>query len=188
MNRIIVVLLIVGFMSCQSSEKEVGKLDMAKQYYKVLDNSDESGIVSLLSDSIVIRENEDDYEEVFSKKEYVEWLRWDSVFDPTYTILDIENKDGVVKAKLSKIDKRILFLHEEPMVWNELVRFDKNKIVKVERIKYDVFNVDKFLKNRGGFLKWIDENRPELNGIINDQTKPGGVEYLNAIELYKNNK
>ena len=178
----------IGFISCKTSEKEIEKLEIAKKYYKFLDSSDVSRMATLLGDSIVIRESEDDYEENFSQKAYIEWLEWDSVFDPTYKILEIEQDDETIKAKISKIDKRIAFLHEEPMVWNDIIRFNNNKIISVERIQYDVFNVEKFLKNRDGLLSWINENHPRLNGFLNAQTKSVGMKYLQAIELYQNKK
>jgi hypothetical protein len=115
-------------------------------------------------------------------------LEWDSVFDPTYKILEIEEENQVVKAKISKIDKRILFLNEEPMVWYEIVRFDNNKIVQVERIEYEVFNVEKFLKNRDGLVNWIDKNHSELSGFLFPQTRSVGLKYLKAIEMYENGK
>ena len=45
-----------------------------------------------------------------------------------------------------------------------------------------------FVKNRDGLVNWIDENHPELNGFIHDQTENGGLKYLKAIELYRNKK
>ncbi len=180
----------IGLVSCKNSEKEknkeTSKLEIAQQYYKALDQSDDSKMRTLLGDSIVIRENADNYEERFSQKGYTVWLEWDSVFNPTYNILQIEQDGEIVKAKISKMDKRILFLHEEPMVWNEIVRFDNNKIVKVERIEYEVFDVEKFLKNRDGLVSWVDENHPELSGFLYPQTKSVGMKYLQAIELYRN--
>ncbi|MFH6604579.1 hypothetical protein ACEZ3G_13910 [Maribacter algicola] len=192
MNKIIILslLLTIGLVSCKNSEKEknkeTSKLEIAQQYYKALDQSDDSKMRTLLGDSIVIRENADNYEERFSQKGYTVWLEWDSVFNPTYNILQIEQDGEIVKAKISKMDKRILFLHEEPMVWNEIVRFDNNKIVKVERIEYEVFDVEKFLKNRDGLVSWVDENHPELSGFLYPQTKSVGMKYLQAIELYRN--
>ena len=188
MNKTIVLILLltIGFISCKNSEKEIDELGIAKKYYEILDKSNVSEIETLLTDSLWTKETE--YEQKFSKKEYVEWLKWDSVFEPTYEILRIKQENKIVKAKISKMDKRILFLHEEPMVWNEIIRFDNNKIVKVERIKYEVFNVDRFLNNRDELVKWIDQNHPELNGFIHDQTANGGMKYLKVIELYKKQK
>ena len=190
MNRIVVLLflLAIGFISCKNSEKEIDKLGIAEKYYEILDKSNISGIETLLSDSLLTKETEYDYEQTFSKKEYVEWLKWDSVFDPTYKILEIEQENGNVKAKISKTDKRISFLHKEPIVTHQVIRFDNDKISSIETTKYVVFNDSTFVKTRDGLLNWIDKNHPELNGFIHDQTKAGGMKYLKAIELYENKK
>ncbi len=189
MNKIkVLIFLTVVLFSCKTSEKEIEKLEIAKNYYKFLDNSDSVGMKTILGDSIVIRESADDYQEEFSKKEYIEWLNWDSVFEPTYKILEIKEENGTVEVKISKIDKRIYYLHEEPMIWNEIVRFEKNKIIRIERIKYEVFNVEKFLKKREELVSWINENHPELSGFLHEQSKSVGMKYLKAIELYENKK
>jgi len=108
MNKTIILLLLltIGFISCKNSEKEIDELVIAKKYYEILDKSNVSGIEILLTDSLLTKETEYDYEQKFSKKEYVEWLKWDSVFEPTYEILEIEQENGIVKAKISKMDKR----------------------------------------------------------------------------------
>lgn len=186
MNKTILFLLILlGSISCKNPGKEIDKLEIAKQYYKVLDDSNYAEIKSLLTDSLLTRETEYDYEQTFSREEYMEWLKWDAVFDPTYDILEMELENGTVKAKVSKIDKRILFLHEEPIVTNQVIRFNNDKIISIETTKYIVFNDSIFVKNRTGLLNWVDENHPELKGFIHDQTKKGGIKYLKAIELYE---
>ncbi|TNJ43595.1 hypothetical protein KFZ70_00445 [Tamlana fucoidanivorans] len=190
MNKFTVLLLLItiGIISCKNSEKEIDKLEIAKKYYKILDKSDVTGIETLLTDSLLTKETEYDYEQTFSKKEYVEWLKWDSVFEPTYKILEIGQENGTVKAKISKTDKRISFLHKEPIVTDQVIHFDKDKITSIETTKYVIFNDSVFVKNRDGLLNWIDKNHPELNGFIHDQTKTGGMKYLKAIELYENKK
>lgn len=192
MNKIsaLLLLFIIGLASCKNSENAqdevAARLEVAKQYYKALDNSDSREMLMVLGDSIVIREDADDYQERFSKNEYRVWLEWDSVFEPTYKILDIQEENEIVKAKISKSDKRILFLTGEPMVWNEIIQFEDDKIIKVERIEYEVFNVPKFLKNRDSLVSWIDENHAELSGFLYPQTKSAGMKYLKAIQLYQN--
>lgn len=190
MNKTIalVLLMTIGLISCKNSNKEIEKLEIAKKYYEVLCNSSVSGIIPFLTDSLLTKENEYDYEQTFSLKEYVEWLKWDSVFDPTYQILDIEQEKGIVKAKISKIDQRIAFLHEEPIVTNQVIRFDNDKISSIETTEYLIFNDSTFVKNRDELVNWINKNHPELNGFIHDQTVTGGMKYLKAIELYKNKK
>ncbi len=194
MHKIIALslLLTITLISCKTSVrgkiKETNKLEIAKQYYKALDNSDVSKMPTLLGDSLVVRENADNYEERFSQSGYNVWLEWDSVFKPTYKILEIKEENEVVKVKISKIDKRIFFLTKEPMVWYEIIRFDNNKIVKVERIEYEVFNVETFIKNREELVSWVDENHSELSGFLYPQTKSVGIKYLKAIELYNKKK
>lgn len=182
----------MGFISCKTSEnekfKETSKLDIAKRYYKALDDSHSADMLTCVGDSILIRENPDDYEEHFSRKEYTQWLEWEAVFQPSYKILEIEEENDFVKAKISKIDKRLSFLTEEPIVWNEILRFRNQKIIKVERVEYEVFNVSKFVRNRDTLVKWIDKNHPELSGFLYPQTKSTAIKYLKAIERYTEEK
>ena len=185
-NPILYLLIIIGLISCKNSEKEIDTLEIANKYYRALDDSDTSAMANLLIDSLLTKEIEYGYEQTFTKSEYLEWLKWDSVFDPTYEILEMEQVDEYVKASISKIDKRISFLHQQPIVTSQVIRFDRDKIVSVETTEYVIFNDSIFVKNRDSLLSWIDENHPELNGFINDQTAPGGRQYLKAIELYQN--
>ncbi len=186
--KVLLFFVTIGIIFCKNPEKEIDKLEIAKKYYEVLDKSNISGIETLLTDSLLTKETEYDYEQTFSKNEYLEWLKWDSVFEPTYKILEIGQENGTVKAKISKTDKRISFLHKEPIVTDQVIRFDKGKIASIETTKYVIFNDSVFVKNRDGLLNWIDKNHPELNGFIYDQTKTGGMKYLKAIELYENKK
>lgn len=184
MNKIIGLLLlfIIGFISCKNSEKEIDKLAISKQYYNVLSTSDYSRMSSWFADSLVTKEGE--YEQVYSQSEYLEFLKWDSVFDPNYEILKIEQEDEMIKAKISKNDKRILFLLEEPFITNQIIRFQNDKIISVET-DYVNFDYPIWERNKKELLSWIDKNHPELNGFIYDQTEAGGLKFLKAIELYK---
>jgi len=186
-NKIAILLIIIGYASCKPSSKEFSELEVAKEYYSLLDHSDAEGMTKLIGDSIVIRETEDEYQEVFSREGYSTWVKWDEVFEPSYKVLEIKHVDKVVKAKVSKIDKRLTFLHEEPMVWEEVVAFKDGMIVKVERINYEVFNVPRFLANRQKLVSWIEESHPELTGFLYDQTAKGGLNYLKAMRLYDDN-
>lgn len=184
---IFLLLLITGFICCNDAEKDMNKLDTVKKYYAALDHSNVAGIAPLLTDSLLTSETGYDYEQVFSQKEYMEWMKWDSVFDPSYEILEMEQEGKNVRAKISKIDKRIAFLHKEPIVTSEFIRFDNNKIKSIERTNV-IFDDSVFVKNRDEFLGWIDQHHPELNGFIHNQTKNGGLRYLTAIERYKSQK
>jgi len=190
MNKTIAILslLIFGVLSCKNSETEFDQVEIAKKYYEVLDQSDASGIKALLTDSLLTQETEYDYEQTFSQQEYIEWLKWDSVFKPTYQILEIRSENGAVEAKISKTDKRINFLHREPIVTKQILRFEEGKIVSIETNKYLIFNDSLFVANREKLLSWIAENHPELDSFIHDQTEAGGKRYLEAIALYESNR
>ena len=191
MNKILALSLFMtfGFISCKTpaKEKKTDKLEIAKQYYKALDNAEGALMNSLLADSLLTVEADYDYEQIFSKRAYIDdWLKWDAVFKPTYKVLEIAEEDEIVKAKISKVDKRIKLLHEEPTVWNAIIRFDADRIVSIENSNV-VFNDEVWERNRSKLLKWIDENHPELNGFLNGQTESAGMRYLKAIELYEDN-
>jgi hypothetical protein len=70
MNKITILSLsiAIGIISCNNAEKEIDKLKIAKKYYEVLDQSNISDIGTLLTDSLLTRETEYDYEQTFSKK------------------------------------------------------------------------------------------------------------------------
>lgn len=187
MRKIIALslLLTIVFLSCKSSQKEINKIEIAKQYFNVLDNSDYSRMSDLFADSLTIIEAE--HKQIYSKNEYLEFLKWDSVFDPNYEILEIEQKNGIVKAKISKMDRRISFLHEEPFITRQTITFLNEKIKSVDT-EYVDFNETTWEQNKIQLLSWIDKNHPELNGFIYDQTKSGGRNFLKALRLYENRK
>ena len=187
MNKSItlLLLLIIGFISCKNSEKEIDRVEITKQYFKTLNDSDYPKMSNWMTDSLKTIEGE--YQTKYSKSDYLEFLKWDSVFEPHYEILEIDQKDGIVRAKISKTDKRIFFLHKKPFITNQIISFQKDKIIN---IKTDYLNFDypTWEKNKRELLSWTDKNHPKLNGFINDLTEDGGLKFLKAIELYNNKK
>ncbi|MDY8135420.1 hypothetical protein [Aquimarina sp. 2201CG5-10] len=192
MNRILIIsfALLIGLISCKKSEKTSNKLEIAEKYFVALDKSNSSEIKDLLADSLVTMIPKYEYEVRYSKNDYVEkWLKWDSVFEPTYKVIEMRLENGIVKAKVSKTDKRIHFLMQKPFLTNEILRFENDKIISVET-EYLNFDEVTWEKNKNGLLSWTEENHPELNlnRFIYDQTESGGMKFLKAIELYKNKK
>ena len=192
MNKIIVLLLLltIGFISCKNSEKTNDKLEISKKYFNALDKSSSSEMKDLLTDSLITTIPKYDYEVRYSKNDYVEnWLKWDSVFEPTYKVLEMSLENGIVKAKVSKTDKRIIFFMQKPFLTNQILSFQNNKIVSIEEEPLN-FDEATWEKNRNGLLNWTKENHPELNlnRFINIQTESGGKKLSKAIELYKNKK
>ncbi len=183
--KVLVLSVIIGVTSCQNSETKLKKLEIAKKFYSAINNSNSSKITELISD--VLYTIDDGYEQKFDQKTYAEWVKWDSVFQPNYEILQIKEENGVVKAKISKTDKRISFLHKDPIIMEEIIQFKDIKIKNVIRNSVS-FKVEKFVKNRDSLVDWVSTNYPELNGFLYNQTKNGAINYLKAIELYKKSK
>lgn len=190
MNRILLISLVfvIGFVGCNKSEKPINKLEMAEKYFEALNKSDGIKMKTLLADSIVTVIPKYEYELAFSKSDYTEkWLKWDAVFEPTYNVLAMELENGTVKAKVSKVDKRILFFMQKPFITTEVLSFSNGKITSVET-EYLNFDETIWNHNKTELLAWTEENYPELNlnRFIYDQTKFGAEKLLKAMELYKN--
>ncbi|WP_430968946.1 hypothetical protein [Spongiimicrobium sp. 2-473A-2-J] len=176
------LLFCLGLLSC-STKKQPSPTEIAQQYYRAMNQSDYEGVTELFLDSIRMIEN--GYDIVLSKEDYINWLQWDSVFKPTYKILKISEKNGKVQLHVSKSCRRTLFLNGEAVVNNELMTLRDRKIEQVEILNYVVFHDSLWDANRSKLLRWVDENRPELNGFLHDQSKTGGLNYLKAITLYE---
>ena len=96
MNRTLLLLLFSSllFVACKDTEKSLTPLDIANTYYEALSNSNGEALKPLLSDTLYTKELDYDYEETFSKKQYLEnWLKWDAMFDPTYEVLEIKQEN-----------------------------------------------------------------------------------------------
>lgn len=186
MKKIALLLISILFLSgCTSTEKKIDRLSIANQYYEALHTADSLKMVTLLADSVIVRQTEYDYEEVFTKDSYAnKWLQWDAEFQPKYMIEDIQLENQKVKAIVSKVDKRINFLHKAPIVTKEVLHFSEGKIDQIETEKYLIFDDSIFVQRRDSLVNWIKNNHPELDGFIYDQTVRGAKNYLKAIELY----
>lgn len=185
MQRLFILLLCASlYCSCQDKKEYPSALEITQDYYQALDNSDISQMAALLTDSLLTRETEYDYEQTFSKSEYLEWMRWDSVFNPTYEVLSMASEDSVVRATVAKIDARIRFLHITPIETEQVFSFDRGKITSIETTKYLRFNDTLFVQTRDSMVAWIKQHHPELDGYIFDQTLQGAQNYIKALKLY----
>ncbi len=140
-------------------------------------------IISEMSADNVIQK-ELDYRLPLTKSKFIALIKWDIAFDPKYKILNIEAFNDGVKVRVSKEGKRIHFLHEKPIITEEFFEFTKGKISTVGTTKYISFDQEKFVSKRIQLRKWVDDQYPELNGFLYEQTPEGAVKYLKAIAAY----
>ncbi len=172
------------FISCNNKkEASKNKVEIVKTYYNALNNKDINTLSTILADSVLQKEL--DYKIPFNKATYLELCKWDMALDANYKIISITEVDRGVKAKITKSGKRLQFLHERPTIAEDFFEFDGDKIRTLGATKFIVFDEKTFLKNRKKLTTFIDNNHPELNGFLYDQTPKGAVKYLKAIELFE---
>ena len=183
LKYISVAILVVVLASCQPSGT-AKKEQLARNYYQALNQSNFDRIAELQFDSIRITEGP--YASAYSVKDYVNWLQWDSVFQPTYEVLDIKSNEEKVELTVSKVCKRIQFLNGGPMISKEVMQFKNEKIYAIAIGDFTSFNGERWNTQREKLVNWVKENHIELDGFINDQTLKGGLNYLKALNLYQN--
>lgn len=180
--RGLIIVLLLGLVSCKKENEENTKV--VRAYYQALNDSNYESMMVLIADSITTKEI--DYVKKFAKNDYLEWMRWDSVFKPTYNIIEITEDNGILKTRVSKECRRTLFLNEAPVITKEVVTIKNGKVDKVEIVDYEVFNDNTWNKNRAELVEWIAVHHPELNGFLNDQTLKGALNYTKAITYFEN--
>jgi hypothetical protein len=185
-RRLIFTGLSLFFVSCQSEEKQADHLQIIKDYYLELNNSNLNKASTLIHDSIIVSELQ--FTQARTKDEWFTQFKWDSVFNPTYKILEMKEVDGKVEVIVSKECERIRFLHDSPTNYKVRYAFLDGKIKNDDTYEFLVFDFEKWGSRRDSLVAWIDINHPELNGFIYDQTIEGGKKYLKAIGFYENEK
>lgn len=176
--------LAILLCSCEPKKEEVNKVQLVQEYIQALNDFDYQGIISKFEDSVRMKERV--YESAFSKEDYYYHFQWDSTLKPTYKILEIsEAEDGTVHMHVSKLEERIQFLNEEAIVTDEVVTFENGKIHDINIVNYVIFNEVEWINNRKDLVTWVNNNHPELNGFLHDQTREGAIHYLQALKYYK---
>ncbi|MCB0372268.1 MAG: hypothetical protein KDD31_04565 [Muricauda sp.] len=187
MKKVVTLIFcLVVAVSCIHRSEKIDKTKIAEDYISALDNSDYNKVADMFLDSI--RFNEMEYIRTFTREGYRDLIQWDSVFQPSYKVLEMKEAGEELHLKVSKTCDRIMFLQGEPFISREVIKFKEGAIYSVDVVEYVDFNDSLWSANRENLVLWIDEHHPELNGFIYDQTKKGAVNYLKAMDLYRNRK
>ena len=171
-------------ISCKFQNDRTSSIEIAKEFYKGLNQADFKLISNCIADSFAVNEKEWNLILKYSKNEYQNWFQWDSIFNPKYEIVEIEERNDSVFATISKDDCRIHLLHENPLVYK--VHFDivDNKLIAINTIKYLNADWTVWQNNRKKFIDWIVNSHPDYSDFMNVQNKEFGEKYLKAINLY----
>lgn len=172
--------------ACQENPGSIDKTQLAREFYQAMAASDWEALANLYGDSVRVAEGESFH--AIAKEDYATWLAWDSVFQPKYEILELEEADSSVVIKVSKTCKRILFLNQAPLITQEKLNFRNGKIYSLSIQEYIGFDNEAWLGRREELVAWVAEHHPELDGFVFDQTRQGGLNYLKAIDLYQSRR
>ncbi|GAA3508975.1 hypothetical protein GCM10022393_21210 [Aquimarina addita] len=156
-------------------------IELVQKYYNELNNSNYSKISQLVGDSITLSEG--GYYMNFSENDYYRFFQWDSVFSPTYKVLEINQKNNTIEVTISKLCDRIQFLNEKPTTAKEIFEIREHQITTITTTELN-FDYKLWDLKKNKIISWIKLNHPELDGFIYDQTKNGAQKYLKAIALY----
>lgn len=78
-----------------------------------------------------------------NRTEFYAVFKWDSIFIPSYQVKSVQIGERGVNVEVAKLDKRVQFLHDDPMV--SIVRFkiEHGKIKSLTVNDYKKFDVAK---------------------------------------------
>ena len=160
--------------------------ELVIEYYGAFNSSDFNRLNAIIADSITIVEGE--YIMPYTKESFHEQFKWDSIFQPTYRLVEIEELNSHIIATVESSSKRYKFLKNDPLTCRFRISFDSNEITKLESL--DCLNADWNIwqLERDSLVNWTRKNHPALDGFIHDQSMNGAINYLNAIELYEERK
>lgn len=185
-QRLLLICFTIVLLSCQTEKKQAGNSQIIKDFYLELNNSNLNRASAYIHDGIIVSEFQ--FIQVKSKDEWFTQFKWDSVFNPTYKILELIEADGKVEVIISKECERIRFLHDSATIYKVEYEFLDGKIKKDSIFEYLVFDFKKWQSRRGSLVAWANLNHPELPDFIFDQTIEGGQNYMKAIEFYEDEK
>jgi len=180
-NSIIIILCLSFLIGCNL--KKSTKIETAEKYFNARNSADFDVIRNLISDSLTIIEG--DYKMDYSLGSFYEVFKWDSVFQTTYEIIDIQQIDKKIKASIALSSIRNKFLKNERMTCKYILSFKDEKISIIESLDCENANWEIWENQVNSLVNWIEENHPELNGFIYDMTMNGAKNYVRAINLFE---
>jgi hypothetical protein len=182
MKQILFLLIIIVFTSC--AKKRHTESEQIKVFYKGYKNSGYELIKNVLADSLTTVFG--DYTTTYSQQIYYEQFKWDSIFKPDYELVDLNHEDGQLIATVSMRSLKLEFLKNNPMTCRYQFQFSSGKISRINELDCNCVDWTVWQKEVNALANWIKINHPEMDGFIHDLSMKGAIDYVKAIELYKN--
>ncbi|MDF0716425.1 hypothetical protein PY092_09720 [Muricauda sp. 334s03] len=184
MKKLLFLSILYLITSC--SGDNIDKTEQIKKYYEGFKNSDFNQIKEVISDSLTITEG--DYVMNFDLEGYYEQFKWDSIFQPNYKLISVENQNGQFTATVAVESLRFEFLKNNPLTCKHRFSFTSGNIAKIENLDCKDANWQVWQQQLDSLVNWVKQNHPELNGFQHDLSMEGAQNYLRAIKLYQNTK
>ena len=185
MKDTILVLLLLCFLTGCHHQKPTHQ-ETVTAYYKAFDSGDYTAIRALIHDTLTVTVG--DYVTPYTHDSFYTFFKWDSIFQTSYAIVDLEEKSDHIMATVASKSLRYAFLKNNPLTCRFTIVFNSGKISRIESGECVGADWDIWEKKRDSLVGWIKKNHPYLDGFINDMTMDGAIHYLKAIELYKMDK
>ncbi len=181
MKKLLFIVTLLIIVSC--AERKNNTEEQVITYYNGFNNADYNQIKEVISDSLIITEG--DHKMPFTSKSFYKQFKWDSVFKPTYKIIELKNQGEHSIATVAMTSVKFEFLKNNPFTCNYAFYFKSGKIRRIETLDCIDVNWEVWEKEKGTLVNWIKLHHPELDGFINDLSMKGAIDYIKAIELYK---
>ena len=179
-------IFLIFFLICLSTgcdSKKLSHLEMVSHYYNARNSVDFNKVKPLVNDSITIISG--DYVMPYDNDSFYEVFKWDSIFKPSYKIIELQEQNDQIIASVKLNSIRNTFLKNSNMVCDYRISFTDNKISKIEELECKDVNWKVWQKEVKALVSYIHNNHNDLEGFINDMTMKGAKNYLKAIELFE---
>lgn len=168
-------------MQCQT--KQYSKIELVEAYINSRHSKNFKNINKVIHDNLTVQEG--DYKMEYTKNSFYEVFKWDSIFQTSYEILDIKQKDNHVDASIEMNSKRHDYLRNSNMRCTFRFLFTANKISTIQTLECEGVDWSTWQMQVKSLVNWTVINHPELDGFIHDMTMEGAIKYIKAIEMYK---
>ncbi|WP_299215729.1 hypothetical protein [uncultured Dokdonia sp.] len=183
-NTLLFLFFLWFFTGC--NHQKVTHQETVTSYYQARDTGDFEQLKTLVHDSITIISG--DYVMPYNPTSFYEVFKWDSIFKPSYTLVDVEEQNDQVIASVAMSSLRNEFLKNELMTCQYEISFTAGNISRIKELDCKDVDWGVWAKERDSLVNWTKVHHPELDGFINDMTMNGALQYLKAIAFYKNRK
>ncbi|MCW3807847.1 subclass B1 metallo-beta-lactamase [Plebeiibacterium marinum] len=182
--KITCIIAVISFCITAQLPAQILPNEVIDAYFKAFNNASFEELTKITTNDITITEG--DFVLCRSVDQLKTVFQWDSVFIPEYKILDFNQNGAVYDVVVSKMDDRVRFLHDIPLVSNIQFTIEEGKIKKQTIGTYSCFDMDTWRGRLKGLVSWIQQNHPDLNGFERDISPKGAINFIKSIRLYSN--